>query len=224
MFRIIRSKSRCAWLALCGCGALAAPAQTELTLVREIQTASSPSSGHSSAVAFGQLGRLRMRSFQFKVAPDQSLLIFYPNTSGKWPLDSSCRKWWTAAPETEELDLPGWSEANALGTSSIAAAICLITPDGNYALALGGVGSVKDAGNIPFPPNEPIERKPDLLITVIDLNRWQIAGALHTATVDADAVFRGGHIVKGKWLALQGLDREPESVKYEHLYDRMSTG
>jgi hypothetical protein len=81
---------------------------------------------------------------------------------------------------------------------------------------------VKDIRHIPFPPSESIMHKPDLLIIVIDLERWQIAGALHTATVDAFADFRGAHIVNGNWLALQGMDNEPESVKYEHLYDRFN--
>jgi hypothetical protein len=205
--------------ALCGCGTLAAPAQTELTLVREFKLPVHPHPGTFGG-GFWAIGMSADEIFQFKIAPDQSLLIFYPNTSGKWPL-IRLRKWWTAAPETEELDLPGWTEANTLKEFYFSSDL-LVTPDGNYALALGGVASVKDAGNIPFPPNQPIERKPDLLITVIDLNRWQIAGALHTATVDPDAVFRGGHIVNGKWLALQGMDREPETVKYEHLYDHVN--
>ena len=206
-------------VALCSCSALAALAQTQLTLVQEIKL---PVHSHLGTLGggFWAIGTSSDEAFQFKVAPDQSLLIFYPNTSGKWPL-VRVRKWWTKTPETEELDLPGWSGANARYEFNCSTDL-LITPDGNYAIAFGGVGSVKDAHNIPFPPNESIEHKPDLLITVIDLNRWQIVGALHTATVDADAEFRSAFIVKGKWIALQGLDREPESVKYEHLYDRVN--
>jgi len=205
--------------AICGCGALVALGQTQLTLVQEIKLPVRSRPGTFGG-GFWAIGMSADEVFQFKIAPDQSLLIFYPNTSGKWPL-IRLRKWWTAAPETDELDLPGWIEANTLKEFYFSSDL-LVTPDGNYAVALGGVASVKDAGNIPFPPSEPIEHKPDLLITVIDLNHWKIAGALHTATVDPSAEFRGAHIVNGRWIALQGVDEEPETVKYEHLYDRVS--
>lgn len=205
--------------AFCCFGALTALAQTQLTLVNEIRLPVRPHPGTFGG-GFWAVGFSSDEVFQFKVAPDQSLLIFYPNTSGKWPL-IRVRKWWTTAPVTEELDLPGWTEANTLKEFYFSADL-LVTPDGNYAIALGGVASVKDAGNIPFPPSEPIEHKPDLLITVVDLNRWQIVGALHTATVDPNAEFRGAYIVNGRWIALQGLDNEPENVKYEHLYDRVN--
>jgi hypothetical protein len=206
-------------IAICGGGAVVAFGQTQFTLAREIKLPVQPHRGTFGGGPWA-VGMSADEVFQFKVAPDQSLLIFYPNTSGKWPL-FRLRKWWTASPETEELDLPGWTEANTLKEFYFSSDL-LVTPDGNYAVALGGVASVKDAGNIPFPPSEPIEHKPDLLITVIDLNHWKIAGALHTATVDPNAEFRGAYIVNGKWIALQGLDDEPETVKYEHLYDRVN--
>ena len=202
-----------------GCGALTAFAQTQLSLVREIRLPVQPHPGTFGG-GFWAVGMSADEVFQFKVTPDNSLLIFYPNTSGKWPL-IRIRKWWTTAPETDALDLPGWTEANTLKEFYFSSDL-LITPDGNYAVALGGVKSVKDAGNIPFPPSESIDQKPDLLIIVIDLNRWRIVGAAHTATVDPFAEFRGANFVNERWLALQGLDDEPERVKYEHLYDRVN--
>ena len=205
--------------ALCLCEALIAPAQTQLPLVQEIKLPVRPHLGTLGG-GFLAIGWSSSELFQFKIAPDQSLVVLYPNTSDKWPL-VRVRNWWTKAPEIEELDLPGWSEANTRYETSIGTDL-LITPDGNYALALGSVASVKDARNIPFPPSELIEHKPDLLITVIDLHLWKIIGALHTATVDPNAEFRGAYIVNGKWLALQGIDTEPERVKYEHLYDRVN--
>lgn len=214
-----RAQNALCVVSLCCFGAFTAFAQTHSALVNEIKL---PVRSHPGTFGggFWAVGFSAEEIFQFKIAPDQSLLIFYPNTSGRWPL-IRVRKWWTAAPVTEELDLPGWTEANTLKEFYFSADL-LVTSDGNYAIALGGVASVKNAGNVPFPPSELIEHKPDLLIEVIDLNRWQIVGALHTATVDADAEFRGAHIVNGKWIALQGMDREPETVKYEHLYDRVN--
>lgn len=191
---------------------MAAPAQTPLPLIQEIKLPVNARLG-------GLVGLFWDEVFQFRVTPDQSLLILYPSTSGKWPL-VRVRKWWTKAPETEELDLPGWSLANTFNSDF--GSDLLVSPDGQYAIAMGGVGSVKHARGIPFPPTDSIEHKPDLLITVIDLEHWQIVGGFHTATVDATAEFRGAYIVNGRWLALQGLDDEPEKVKYEHLYDRVN--
>lgn len=203
----------------CGCSALTALAQMQLALVREIKLP--VHSGHGTfGGGFLAVGFSADETFQFKVAPDQSLLIFYPNTSGKWPL-IRVRNWWTATPQIEELDLPGWTEANTLKEFYFSSDL-LITPNGHYAIALGGVASVKDAGNIPFPPRESIENQPDLLITAIDLDHWRIVGAVHTATLDPFAEYRGASIVNEGWLALQGLDEEPERVKYEHLYDRVN--
>lgn len=204
--------------ALCCCGSAAVLAQTLLPLAQEIKL---PVRSHPGTLGggFWAIGFSADEVFQFKVVRDQSLLIFCPNTSDKWPL-IRVRKWWTAAPVIEEIDLPGWTESNTRYETDIGTDL-LVTPDGKYALALGSVGSVKDATHIPFPPSESIEHKPDLLITVVDLDRWQIVGALHTATVDAASDFRGAAIVNGKWLALQGMDDEPESVKYQHLYDRI---
>jgi len=204
---------------LCCCGSLTALAQTQLPLVQEIKLPVRPHSGTLGG-GFWAIGFSAGEVFQFRVARDQSLLIFYPNTSGKWPL-IRVQKWWTAAPVTEEIDLPGWTESNTRYETDIGTDL-LVTPDGKYAVALGGVGSVKDATHIPFPPSESIGHKPDLLITVVDLDRWKIVGALHSATVDSAADFRGAGIVNGKWLVLQGMDDEPENVKYEYLYDRVN--
>ncbi len=203
----------------CGYSALIAPAQTQLTLVNEIKLPVHPYKGTFGGGHWAT-GSSSDEIFQFMAAADQSLLVLYPVTNGKWEL-IRLRNWWTATSETEELDLPGWTEANTLNEAFFSSDL-LITPDGHYAIAMGGVASVKDARNIPFPPNGSIEHKPDLQITVIDLKRWQIVGALHTATVDPEAEFRGATIVNGRWLALQGMDKEPESVKYEHLFDRVN--
>lgn len=201
------------------CLAFVTHAQTQLSLVNEIKL---PVHHHLGTLGGGwpAFGSTSGELFQFKVSRDQSLLILYPNTSNRWPL-FRVRKWWTSAPEIQELDLPGWTEANARYETDIGTDM-LVTQDGKYAIAMGSVGSVKDARHIPFPPSQSIEHKPDLLITLVDLERWQIVGALHTATIDPYAEFRGAAIVNGKWIALQGLDAEPESVKFEHLYDRVN--
>jgi len=203
--------------ALCCFGALTVPAQTPLPLIEEIKLPVHPHHGTFGG-GFWAIGFSSEGIFQFKVAPDQSLLVLYPVTNGKWEL-IRLRKWWTATPETEELDLPGWTEANTLKEFYFGADL-LITQDGNYAISLGSVASVKDAHNIPFPPNKSIENKPDLLIAIIDLKRWRIVGAFHTAIVDPYAEFRGASIVDGKWIALEGLDKASESVRYEHVFDR----
>jgi len=91
---------------------LAAGAQTQLAPVHEIDLPVRPSRGTFGG-GFWAVGISADETFQFRVAPDQSPLIFYPNTSGQWPL-IRLRKWWTATPETEELELPGWTGANTL--------------------------------------------------------------------------------------------------------------
>ena len=204
---------------LCGYCSLAAPAQDRLALVHQINL---PVHTHPGTFGggFWAIGMSADEVFQMKIAPDQSVLVFYPNTSGKWPL-IRVRKWWTPAPEIEQLELPGWTESNTRYEFDIGTDL-LVTPDGKYAVALGSVGSVKDAAHIPFPPSESIEHKPDLLITVVDLEQWRIVGALHSATVDPNAEFRGAYIVNGKWIALQGMDEERETVEGEHLYDRVN--
>jgi hypothetical protein len=203
-------------VAFCAYENLISPAQTQLNLMREIKL---PVQSHLGTLGggFWVIGMTSGEAFQFKIAPDQSLLVLYPNSSSKWQL-VRVRKWWTETPKIEELDLPGWSERNTRYETSIGTDL-LITPDGNFAISLGGIPSVKDVRNIPSPPSDSIEHKPDLLITAVDLNRWKIIGALHTATIDDEAEFRGAYIAKGRWIALQGLDDKPERVKYEHLFD-----
>jgi len=218
MFSKRLSNPLCA-VALLAILGLALLTHAQLQLVHEIDLPVQPHAGTFGG-GFLAIGFSSGELFQFRVAPDQSLLILYPGTNGKWPL-IRLRKWWTATPAIEELDLPSWTMANTRYKLSFGTDL-LITADGRYAVAMGSALSVKEPANIPFPPAEPIGGKPDLLIEVVNLNRWQIVGALHTATVDPSALFEAATTVNGRWLALQGYNEAPEKVKYEHLYDRIN--
>jgi hypothetical protein len=198
-------------VALLSCVPLSVPAQTQLVAVNEIKLPVPASLGNFGR-SFPILGDSANEKSSMKVLRDQSLVVLDPDASGKWPL-VRVTKWWTKAPVSEVLNVAGWTAAD---TEYGGVEVDLqITPDGHYAVVFAAASW---DGPL-FHRKDYVARKPDTLITVIDLQRWQIIGSAHTANTD-DADFRGARILNGNWIALQGMDKRPESVKYEHLYDR----
>ncbi len=210
MFRI---KVLCALLIamLFGGAPVRASAQKQLETVNEIKLPV-PSSLGNFGRSFPILGESANEKSSMRVLRDQSLLVLDPDANGKWPL-VRVTKWWTKDPVTEVLNIAGWTAAD---TKYGGVEVDLqITPDGHYAIAFAAASW---DGPL-FARKGYVPRKPDTLITVIDLQRWQIVGSIHTVNTD-DADFRGARILNGNWIALQGLDTEPSTIQYEHLYDR----
>lgn len=70
-------------------------------------------------------------------------------------------------------------------------------------------------------PKSYVARKPDTIITVIDLERWQIVDSIHTAST-ADSSLRGARIVSDKWLVLDGnRSKAPTEHGAYRFHDRL---
>jgi hypothetical protein len=137
--------------------------------------------------------------FSMRVAPDQSLLVLDSDTSGNWPLVRT-RKWWTDNPASEVLSVPGWKADDAKHMASILVDL-QITPDGRYAVAFAGAVWRRKSDFIFHAPRGYVARKPDTIITVIDLNQWKIVSSVHTTGL-ADGELRGVRVVSDKWIVL----------------------
>jgi hypothetical protein len=198
--------------ALSSCMPVCASAQTQLEPMHEIKLPVPSSSGKFGG-SFLIPGTPAKEMFSIQVAPDQSLLVFDPNANGEWPL-VRVKNWWTQQPVNEMLNIPSWTAADSKYTGDMNVEL-QITPDGHYAVAFA---SAYWDGPL-FLRRGYVAPKPDTLITIIDLQRWQIVGSTHTMKTE-NADFRGARILNNNWMALQGLDTEPSSHQYEHLYDR----
>ncbi|HEY2390894.1 MAG TPA: hypothetical protein VGK22_06945 [Candidatus Angelobacter sp.] len=195
---------------LSSCAPVCAHAQTQLEPMHEIKLPVPSSLGKFGGTISGTAAK---EMFSMQVAPDQSLLVFDPNANGEWPL-VRVKKWWMQDPVSEVLNIPGWTAADSKYSGEWHVDL-QITPDGHYAVAFA---QANWDGPL-FLRKGYVARKPDTLITIIDLQRWQIAGSTHTAKAE-NADFRGARVLNDNWMALQGLDTEPSSRQYEHLYDR----
>lgn len=134
-----------------------------------------------------------------RVAPDQSLLVLDSDTSGNWPL-IRVRKWWTDTPVNEVLSVPGWAAADAKHMAQIKVDL-QITPDGRYAIAFAGAVWMGKSDFIFHAPIGYVARKPDTIITVIDLNQWKIVSSVHTMGI-TNGQLRGVRVVSDKWIVL----------------------
>jgi hypothetical protein len=133
------------------------------------------------------------------IAPDQNILVFGADASGKWPL-VRVRKWWTENPASEALNIPGWSAADSEHLAAIHVDV-QITPDGRYAVTFAEAVWMDKSSFLLHVPKGYVERKPDTIITVVDLERWQIVASLHTVTT-GDGYIRDARMVDDKWIAL----------------------
>ena len=182
---------------ICGLPSICAVAQTELKPMREIHLPVPSSRG-----SYSPLFTMDMTSNQhlsMRVAPDQSLLVLDSDTSGNWPL-VRLRKWWTDTPVNEVLSVPGWAAADAKHMDRIKVDL-QITPDGRYAIAFAGAVWIEKSDFIFHAPRGYVARKPDTIITVIDLNQWKIVSSVHSMGM-ADGQLRGVRVVSDKWIVL----------------------
>jgi hypothetical protein len=196
---------RCAFLLLIlSCG-LPGVAQTELSLVREVKIIPA-ASGRFPPDFFGESGA---RLFSMRLAPDQSVLILNPTPDGQWAL-LRVRNWWTADPQSDLLRVPGWSSRDTQNSGDLGIEV-QVTPDGHYAVAIAGA-DWEEKPLFAFAHPGYVQRKPDAIITVVDLERWQIVRTLHTASL-TDADFRGARVLSNGWLGLQGLTFHASSLE-----------
>ena len=172
-------------------------AQNELKPTQQIHLTVSSSRGQYDHSPFSDM--TARQYFSMRVAPDQSLLVLDSDTSGKWPL-VRLRKWWTESPVTEVLNVPGWSSADAKYLDRINIDV-QITPDGHYAVASAGADWMEKSEFLLFAPRGYVARKPDTIITVIDLEQWKIVDSVHTTDV-AQGLLAGARIVNDKWVML----------------------
>jgi len=83
--------------------------EMQFKMVRQINLQQTAPHG-SYGTGFLLVGTPAQNLFSTRLASDQSLLILNPDTSGEWPL-VRVRDWWTDAPSTEALKVPGWTKA-----------------------------------------------------------------------------------------------------------------
>jgi len=153
--------------------------------------------------------------FSVQLTPDHDLLVYEPNSNGKWPL-IRVRKWWTKDPVSETLSVPGWSAKDGKDLESLNTDL-LITPDGRYALTFAAAqwrGSQPGAA-LGAPASGGSARRPDALINVVDLSRWEIVGGLHTAAIGLGSA-SGERILNPNVLVLKGLDWDMAKATYHY--------
>lgn len=139
--------------------------------------------------------------FAMRVAPDQSILVFDSDTNGRWPL-IRVRRWWTDNPANEVLDVPGWSSVDAKYMNGIYVDV-QVTPDGRYAVAFSKALWKDRSSFLLHVPKGYVGRKPDTIITVIALERWQVLSSIHTVDI-GDVEVRDVRVVSNKWMAFDG--------------------
>jgi hypothetical protein len=180
-----------------GSASVCALAQTELKPAQQIHLPLPSSRGSYNHFPYSEMDS--REHFSMRVAPDQSLLVLDSDTSGKWPF-VRLRKWWMDAPVSEALSVPGWSSADAKYLNSVNIDV-QVTPDGRYAVAFAGAYWMDTSAFLLHAPRGYVARKPDTIITVIDLEQWKIVNTIHTMGM-ADGKIRGVRVVNGKWIVL----------------------
>jgi hypothetical protein len=196
--------ARYAVLATVAVGSFSAAAQTHLVLSREVEL--------PVAAVRGSWGNIWGRDlpagdqFAWSHAPGESLLVFDSATSGDWPL-IRVRKWWKDKPEMELMNLPGWSAATFkkfLSHWFVDIHIDLqVTPDGRYAVAFGEAALEENALIDLFRMHDlkVVTPDPDTIITVVDLEHWQVVKTIHTSSLGKMKVDRA-RVIDGRWIAL----------------------
>jgi hypothetical protein len=172
-------------------------AQTEIKPMREVHLPVTSSRGSYSHYPLP--GLAARDHFSWRIAPDQSILVFDSSTSGDWPL-IRLKKWWTEDPASEALKIPGWTAADKKDLGQIYVDI-QVTPDGRYAVTFSGA-MWRDKSDFLFhAPRGYVQRPSDTIITVIDLDRWRVVNSIHTASL-GDIQIRDARVVNDDWIAI----------------------
>lgn len=201
------------------CSASLTAAQVQLATLREIKLPVPMFRG----IWWSGPGQSRWY-FSIKLAQDHALVAFEPNKNGKWPL-VRVRNWWTNKPTSEVLNIPGWSSADAKNLERLNTGL-QITPDGHYAVTFADAvwkGSPSETSLDKSTPKGIVSHKPDTIITLIDLEKWQIVGSVHSASLQADEV-EDRRILSNSWLALTWIDSESsrKTATLDHRYGLVS--
>ena len=175
---------------------LSVPAQIQLDLRREIHLPVPKSRGTYDHFPIIELAA--RDHFAWRIAPDQSVLIFDSDTSGNWPL-VRVKKWWTENPVSEVLGIRGWKTADKKDLAAIQVDV-QVTPDGHYAVALSQAVWRAKSNFLFHAPAGHVQRPSDAIITAIDLHRWQIVKSIHTATL-GEIQIRDARVVNSGWIA-----------------------
>jgi len=207
-------------LAAMATGAFSAAAQAHLALSREIDL--------PVAASRGSWGNIWGRDipagdqFAWSHAPDESILAFDSDANGNWPL-VRVRKWWTDKPETEVLNLPGWNTATFKKFMShwyVDIHIDLqVTPDGRYAVAFGEAALEENALIDLFRMHDlkVVTPDPDTIITVVDLEHWQVVETIHTSSLGEMHDDRA-RVLNGGWVALDQRNSDSLSGEGGDIY------
>jgi hypothetical protein len=177
--------------------AMSACAQIQLDLRREIHLPVPSSRGSYSHWPISELSA--KGHFSWQIVRDESILAFDSDTSGNWPL-VRVKKWWTEHPVTETLNIPGWDSSVSKEMAGIRVDM-QVTPEGHYAVTFAEAVWMAKSDYLIHVPRGFVQRKPDTIITVIDLQRWQIVNSIHTADIE-DIDIRDARVVNGSWIAI----------------------
>lgn len=181
-------------------------AQASIKPLREIRLPTPSSRG--SYARFPIPGLSARDHFSMHVAPDQSILVFDSDTSGKWPL-VRVKQWWTDHPVSEVLTIPGWSDADAKYMDGIHVDV-QVSPDGRYAVTFGEAVWKDKTSFLLHVPHGYVGRDPDTIISVIDLQRWALLKTIHTSSIGKFYV-RDARVLSNGWIGLDNSTDEPPS-------------
>ena len=183
-------------------------AQKEIKPLTEIHLPISSQRG--SFNHFPYIQNTAREHFSLRVAPNQSILVFDSDASGHWPL-VRVTQWSTNHPVSEVLDLPGWTSADAKNLNRLNVDV-QITADGRYAVAFAGAYWMDKSVFLIHAPMNYVQRKPDTILTLIDLTQWKIVDTVHTTTL-ANESLQGVRIANNHWLILDFIssDSSPQS-------------
>jgi hypothetical protein len=187
--------------------------QTGLKLLREIHLPTRSSRG--SFVHFPIPDMAARDHFAMRIAPDQSILVFDSDTSGRWPL-VRVRRWWTDNPINDVLDVPGWGVADAKYMDGIYVDV-QVTPDGCYAIAFSKARWKDKSSFLLHAPKGYVARKPDTIISVIDLKRWEVLKSIHTADM-GNVDVRNARVISDRWMAFDSIPGAPPSGHGVYAY------
>ncbi len=186
-----------------GCSTAGTLAQTQLESLHEIKLPVPSLRG-----IWWSAGTNSRWVFSIAVAHDDSVLVYEADKNGNWPL-AQIRDWWTEKPTIRVMNIPGWSSADGKNLQALNADL-QVTPDGRYAVAFAEAewrqAALADSNGKPSPTGA-ASRKPDTIITLIDIEKWKVASTFHTASLDA-GVLDEDRVLSNGWLALRWGDRE----------------
>lgn len=122
------------------------------------------------------------------------------------------KKWWTENPVIETLNIPGWDGSVSKQMAGILADV-QVTPDGRYAVTFSKPVWMAKSDYLIHVPGGFVPRKPDTIITLIDLERWQIVKSIHTAAI-GDIDIRDARVANSNWIALDDSLRGQAPSEY----------